>query len=237
MSGDASAIHTAVVLPGLDGTGFLLKEFAVALEPFFRVRTVRYPTHEPHDYGGLLELVRVQLPQEDYIVIGESFSGPLALCLAQEEPVGLKGIVLGASFARLDLPAKTVLSSLVGVVPPHFVPIRLLAPFLLGHWSTPELRDRLRQALSEVAPHVLAARARAALAVDLLRAGRAVRRPVLCLRARSDRLVPKSAAQELARLAPDMQVRDIVAPHFLFQVAPRECAGAICDFRNKIEGD
>lgn len=236
MSIDGSTIRTAVLLPGLDGTGLLMAEIVAALESSFRVIVVRYPTREPFDYDELIGLVREHLPADDYILVGESFSGPLVLRLALEAPAGLKGIVLGASFARLDLPLKAVLSRLAGFVSPHVVPTSVLAYFLLGRWAAPERRRRLRQALAGVAPEVLVARARTALAVDLLQEGRAVRLPTLYLRASEDRLIPKSTAREMARLAPDMQIRDIAAPHFLFQVEPDESAASIRDFVKTIKG-
>lgn len=74
------------------------------------------------------------------------------------------------------------------------------------------------------------------MTVDLWREGRAVRLPVLYLRASEDRLVPKSTAEQAAALTADMQVRDIAAPHLLFQVAPDECAAAIRDFVGTLEG-
>lgn len=225
-----NGILTAVLLPGLDGTGLLLSDFAKLLETHFSVKVVRYPTHQPFDYDDLMGLVRRQLPTGDYIVIGESFSGPLALRLAQEEPAGLKGVVLGASFARLDLPAKPVLSYLANLISPHLVPTSMLTHFLLGRSATPELRKHLKQVLAIVDPLVLSIRARAALKVDYLGSPQ----PVLYLRANADRLVPKSAAQHLSKIVPDLRIHDIAAPHFLFQVAPYECAAAINDFRQQI---
>jgi pimeloyl-ACP methyl ester carboxylesterase len=229
-----NGILTAVLLPGLDGTGLLLSDFTKLLETHFSVKVVRYPTHQPFDYDDLMGLVRRQLPTGDYIVIGESFSGPLALRLAQEEPAGLKGVVLGASFARLDLPAKPVLSYLANLISPHLVPTSMLTHFLLGRSATPELRKHLKQALAIVDPLVLSIRARAALKVDYLGSPQTVLQPVLYLRANADRLVPKSAAQHLSKIVPDLRIHDIAAPHFLFQVAPYECAAAINDFRQQI---
>ena len=40
----------------------------------------------------------------DFVVVGESFSGSLALMLATRRPVGLRGVVLCASFVRFPLP-------------------------------------------------------------------------------------------------------------------------------------
>ena len=74
------------------------------------------------------------------------------------------------------------------------------------------------------------------MTVDLWREGRG--RSVACALSagKRDRLVPKSTAEQAAALTADMQVRDIAAPHLLFQVAPDECAAAIRDFVGTIEG-
>ena len=79
-------------------------------------------------------------------------------------------------------------------------------------------------------PRVLAARAREALAVDLVKSGVRPAHPALYLRASADRLIPRSAAGDVARLSPDIATKDIEAPHFLFQAAPEACARAIRDF-------
>ena len=93
------------MLPGLDGTGALLEDFAAALAGHFDVEVIAYPHDELLGYSQLCGLVRMRLPQQDYVLIAESFSGPVGLALAAERPAGLKALVLCASFARIDLPA------------------------------------------------------------------------------------------------------------------------------------
>ena len=225
-----------VLLPGLDGTGSMLMEFAAALQEFTDVRVIRYPPSELWDYDALLDFVRPQLPDTPHVVIGESFSGPLALRLARERPPGLKGIVLGASFARLDIPLKKVLAGLAGAISPRMVPTEVFAAILLGRWSTAQHRRRLRSALREVFPEVLSWRAKAALAVDLVHEGE-IGLPILYLRASKDRLIPKSAVDAIGALAPHVQVREIAAPHFLFQIAPKECAAAVRSYYDSITMD
>jgi len=229
-----NAARTIVLLPGLDGTGLLFKDFKATLERFYAVRSISYPVDVPLSYDELLPLVRARLPTGDFIVVGESFSGPLALRLAVDAPSGLKGVVLGASFARLDLPLKSVMSRLVKFVPAHRIPIHVLAFFLLGRWTTPDRRLELAAALSRVSSDVLTARARATLNVDLVKDARRLAVPLLYLRASADRLIPSSAARSLAGIAPAMTVQEITAPHFLFQTAPEACADAIRHFGDAI---
>jgi pimeloyl-ACP methyl ester carboxylesterase len=227
--------RTIVLLPGLDGTGLLLKDFKAALERFCAVALISYPVDVPLSYDELLPLVRARLPAGDFIVIGESFSGPLALRLAMDATPGLRGIVLGASFARLDLPLKSVLASVAKFVPVHRIPMHVLAFVLLGRWAAPEFRLELAAALSRVSSEVLTARARATLDIDLVKGARRVALPLLYLKASADRLIPSSAAQSIASIAPAMTIQEITAPHFLFQTAPEVCADAIQRFSEAID--
>src|SRR5260221_9695174 len=65
---------------------------------------VAYQAHEPLDYEGLFPSVRAACPPTgEFVVLAESFSGPLAVMLAASEPQGLRGIILCASFIRSPL--------------------------------------------------------------------------------------------------------------------------------------
>lgn len=226
--------YQIVILPGLDGTGIMLQRFSAALAADFRVKTICYPPLEPLNYDGLLEWVRKQLPANDFIVIGESFSGPLALRLGQERIPGLQGIILGASFAKLDVPLKFVMKRLARMVSPRLIPSRMLTAYLMGKGATPELRQQLKEVLRTVASEVWQVRAAEALSVDLFASGQTISQPVLYLRATKDQLVPKSAAQRLAGIAPDLFICDIDAPHFLFQLAYEDCIAAIRHFSKRL---
>lgn len=75
---------SAIVLPGLDGTGVLLEDFAAALSEHFDVQVIPYPADKPLRYPQLCAFVRERLPPGDFILVAESFSGPVALRLAAE---------------------------------------------------------------------------------------------------------------------------------------------------------
>ncbi len=75
---------TLVLLPGLDGTGILFTPLVVALGNGRRVIVVTYPTSEKaQTYAKLHEVAGAALPPSGPLVLlGESFSGPLAISLA-----------------------------------------------------------------------------------------------------------------------------------------------------------
>ena len=90
-----------VLLPGMDGTGILFEPFLESLPESISPIVVTYPCDMPLSYAELLQVIEAKLPSaEPFIVLGESFSGPLALRIAASCPPGLKGLVLSASFAR-----------------------------------------------------------------------------------------------------------------------------------------
>jgi pimeloyl-[acyl-carrier protein] methyl ester esterase len=232
-------------LPGLDGGGLLLEDFVRALGAHFDVQTIRYPPAEALGYDQLQDFITPRLPAKPFILIGESFSGPLALRISASRPPPpcLLGVVLGASFARLGpAPLRRALRSALWVAAP-FIHIGIaafplakaalpwaLSPLLLGRWATPEGRRRLGEALAQVSPHVLTFRAREALSADLAGGGTRPAHPALYMRAAADRLIHRSAARGVAALSDSVRIIEIEAPHFLFQAAPFACASAIRDF-------
>jgi len=82
-----------VLLPGMDGTGQLFEPFVAALGEEFSVQVVRYPATEPLGYAELASLVRAALPTDrPFVLLGESFSGPIAISVAASAPPQLKEV-------------------------------------------------------------------------------------------------------------------------------------------------
>jgi pimeloyl-ACP methyl ester carboxylesterase len=96
---DRSATTEIVLLPGLHGTGHLFADFARECPSAFVPRVIEYPCDRFLDYRELLPFVRDRLPQDsDFVILGESFSGPLAVMLAAGRPRRLRAVVLVATF-------------------------------------------------------------------------------------------------------------------------------------------
>src|SRR5262245_22389675 len=88
-----------LLLPGLDGTGALFDPFVRALSAEIAPQIVRYPSDQPLGYDALEPMVAQHIPaREPYAILGESFSGPLALRLARRQEGDLVGVVLVATF-------------------------------------------------------------------------------------------------------------------------------------------
>ena len=218
-----------LLLPGMDGTGRLFAPLCAHLPPTIEPRTIAYPGDHALDYRELAELVRPQLPTSGrWFVLGESFSGPLALRLADERPPGLAGIILVASFASSPLAWLPRWSHAL-VRPALFHGLGLAPRHALGlARCPPEITALLRESLAAVAPAVMAARARAILELAAPPASEALRElPALLLAARHDRLIARRHTARLQALLPRAQLHWLAAPHLLLQACPEQAAAHI----------
>ncbi|HEY8360357.1 MAG TPA: alpha/beta fold hydrolase [Ramlibacter sp.] len=223
---------TLVLLPGMDGTGDLFAPFVNAVH--LRVQIIRYPTARPLDYVGLKALVRAELPtNEPYVLLGESFSGPIALSIASERPQQLQGVVLCCSFAKNPRPGLGALRGLVNLLPER-PPMKILETLLCGRFATPGTRAALSRAMCQVSPAALRARLRAVISVDAVAELRAIKVPLLYLRAAEDRVVPSAASRLVLANAASASCVELVAPHFLLQTVPEEAARVVEEFVDRV---
>ena len=80
---------TVVILPGMDGTGMELTDFVAALAPELEAIVVTYPNDRPMDYAGHEVVARASLPiDRPFVLLGESYSGPIAISIAASAPPG-----------------------------------------------------------------------------------------------------------------------------------------------------
>jgi pimeloyl-ACP methyl ester carboxylesterase len=218
----------------MDGTGDLFEPLVSALGPEVEVIVVRYPD-EPLDYRAHEAVAWSALPKNrPYLVVGESFSGPVAVAIAARQPPGLLGYVLASSFVVRPSSVLAVLEPLLKFLSLHRVPTPVVDYFLMGRFASPELRAMYARALTRVSPRTLVARLRAIARVDVRTMFSRVAVPGLYLRATEDRLVSKASARLFERLASRARVVDIVAPHFLLQSNPVAAAQAIKEFAGEV---
>jgi pimeloyl-[acyl-carrier protein] methyl ester esterase len=228
--------HSMVLLPGMDGTGLLFQPFIKALPAHLKPHLVSYPATEPLDYAALLPMVRAALPRDTpFILLGESFSGPLALMAAAEAPPGLRAVVLCASFIQSPVPwLPRALRFFLSPGLFRLAPSSARARALLGDFATPSLRALLDRANATVTPSVMAARARAILDVNASAALRACAVPILYLRAEHDRMVPRECWQLIFDEKPSAKGICLPGPHLLLQALPAAAVKAIEAFAESV---
>jgi pimeloyl-[acyl-carrier protein] methyl ester esterase len=221
---------TLVLLPGLDGTGDLFAPLTERLPKSLSTRVVTYET-DCCSYVDCVIAARSALPADQpFVLLGESFSGPVAVALAAERPAGLMGLIFCASFIRSPSSLLTALKPLVEFGPAIRPPAMLMAAFLLGRFETPERRAQMIQTIERVPAATLKNRLLAVANVDETHAARRIQVPCLYLEASDDRLVSASSAREVAAAVPHLQTQKINGPHFLLQANPVDSASAILAF-------
>jgi pimeloyl-[acyl-carrier protein] methyl ester esterase len=221
-----------VVLPGLDGTATLHAEFVASVSPAFdSVTVVSYPPDKALGYAALEALVREQLPPATpFVLLGESFSGPIALSIAADPPANLVGLVLSTTFAKSPVPLLASFAALPRIAPVHALPLSVLSWVLFGRWAKPHLEASLQSALAAVRPSVLRFRAAAALRANVLSRLGSISVPILYLHATHDRLLSAAASRHIRCALPQCTAVDVAGPHLLLQAAPIECARAVGAF-------
>src|SRR5437016_1461076 len=94
-----------ILLPCLNGTAHLFDEFIAKCPSEFEPIPISFPTDQIHSYESLATEIYNQIEGDSPLVIlGESFSGPLALRFAAMQPAGLIAVVLVASFVMPPVP-------------------------------------------------------------------------------------------------------------------------------------
>lgn len=218
----------AVLLPGLDGSAALRREMVAALAPELDVTVVGYPHHLVQSYGELADLVATLLPRDQsFVLIAESFSGPIAIDLASRRPHGLCGLILCATFARTPRPLLAPLRRLVKLMRRPLWPMPLVMAVMMGRWATPAWKARLHDALKTLELRVFHRRMMDVATVDATPQARTIDCPVLYLQARHDRVVPARSAAELRACTQHMETVEMEGPHMLFAAKPLECAANI----------
>jgi pimeloyl-ACP methyl ester carboxylesterase len=227
-----AATHpTLVLLPGLDGTGKLFDEFVKSLGSSVESLIVAYPKERSLGYDELEALVLAALPRDRrFILLGESFSGPLAIRIAARAPAGLVALILCATFAKNPFPWLGWVRPLAAYLPLKSLPRWVRAPLMWGSASPQRAPKQMERAMAGVAPDVIRRRIGALLAVDETAALARLHLPILVLEAAHDRVIPAAASRWILRIQPGAELAQIHGPHLLLQTRPAECAAAVLQF-------
>jgi pimeloyl-[acyl-carrier protein] methyl ester esterase len=222
---------TAVLLPGMDGSGKFFSDFVSCLGANVVAKVVSYPKNEQNTYAELCQLVEKELPKDDpYIILSESFSGPIGISLAAKSPPGLLGLFLCCTFARNPVTAPKILSAGLPFLPVWSKLVWLAAPFLLGPNAPSRVISALEAELGELPAKTLKSRIYEVLNVDVARELSSIDVPILYMQAKQDRIVSKAAARYMLKVQPSMKIVEIDGPHLLLQREPKAGATMVMRF-------
>ena len=213
---------TLVLLPGLNGTTGLFNPLIESVQDEFNVLPIAFPTQEKRTYQELATDIMAQLAdiKGKYIILGESFSGPLSLFISERKPSGLIGLVLVATFIKAP-------NLKLGRFLPWTIGFSLAKPLYsvrlaISKKENQSLISAISTELQSVSPSVLSHRIEQIFAVNATESLRNCEVPVVYFRGTKDYVVPKKNLNEILSIKPDVKVVKFNAQHFLLQSNPAQ---------------
>ncbi|WP_339670449.1 alpha/beta hydrolase [Dasania marina] len=215
-----------MLLPGMDGTGNLFDPLLDALSGF-DCEVIALPESGSQDYLSITKYVKEKLPKSDFILVAESFSGPVASRLAKEDIKNMRGIIFVATFlsapSRLLIPiAKALPLKLLSSLP--FA--ELFHKYLfLGPSASNDLVQLFQSTVRSLTSNLI--KARLSSMQSLVCSLEPIELPVAYIQAASDKLVSAHKAIEFSRHFKNIIIKTIDGPHFILQAQPVQCAVVI----------
>ncbi len=218
-----------VLLPGMDGTGTLFKPLLNQLTDH-KCQVIALPKSGPQDYVTLTNHVKNALPDGEFILLAESFSGPIAVQLAQMKMAHLKGIIFVATFIS---PPRKWLINVARNLPIKWLNRLPAAQFIqkLLFFDTnvsPEMLSLFNEIIQSIPSIVLSSRLKSIATLDTLRFNCLL--PTLYISATQDKLVSTSKLKEFQCCFENLSIQSIQGPHFIAQSKPKECGQVIMNF-------
>lgn len=227
---------TLVLLPGLNGTAGLFEPLMESAREHFSLLPVSYPTTKPNSYSELTSyvLAEIEKVEGEFVLVGESFSGPIALFVAEKKPPGLRGVVLVATFV-------TAPNYSVGKYLPWGVGFTLAKPIYKVHLALSRdfragkkysIMSSISRELQKIPPHVLKFRIQEIFTVDATKALRNCEYPLVYFRGLKDLVVPKKNLKKILSLKPSVKVVEFNTQHFLLQSKPEQAVAELKIFES-----
>lgn len=204
---------TLVLLPGLDGTDVFLRPLVAALSPRIETVVVGYP-ESVTTYAASLDVVRrATAGLSRFHVLGLSYSGPVAVMLAAEEPTRVRSVVLAATFVRAPRPLLKRLRLVCTASTLWAWRIARRVPVWLFESRDAPVRRAKAETLRRVPARTFAARVRAVVDVDVRALLRRCRQPILSISFEHDTLVPRRNVDDIVREVPLAKIVAVPGGH------------------------
>lgn len=219
----------------MDGTGQLFARLVRELDGKLSADVIAYPATEPLGYAALIAKVEATLGEGPVLLLGESFSGPIAIELARRHPDRVRGLILAATFARS--PVFQFVARIGSRLDFRLFPAPLMRAFLMGGHRDDELAGEIERLVALLPQDVVAMRMRDVAKVDVRTAFAAVTCPILVLHGENDYLVATSDARRELATHPLAIAKFMPGPHMLLQIRTAAAAAEICAFAALIAQD
>ncbi len=223
-----------VLLPGLDGTGELFEPFLEMLPKDINTQVIRYDNCKETEYEELVEYVKSQLPDEDFILIAESFSGFIAYQIALERPKNLIHILAVATFLQNPRPKLlgTIRSLCLLSLPiPKVIINKLLLNY--NYSSDDNVADLLQNIIKSVPNNLLYHRLQ-----EIKKLEKPIKKimiPVTYIQAEGDYLVPAKSLDDWSEVSIKLKVHVVAGGHLVLQANPVRCAQVLMEIINNAE--
>jgi len=219
----------------MDGTGNLFSPLISELSDF-DCEVITLPMAGPQDYQTITEVVKGKLPQEEFILVAESFSGPIGIALAKECIENLKGVIFVASFLS---PPHRILLGFARVLPIKLLSSLPLAAIFhrvlfLGSSAKKELMELFQHTVLSLPSSII--KARISSMHSLVATYDDIGLPVGYIQATSDRLVHSNKVDDFRNTFKNVIIKTINGPHFILQANPVEGAVAISELAHLLIG-
>ncbi len=215
-----------VLLPGLDGTGNLFRSILRFL-PTEDVIVIALPEVGEQTFEALTEYCQTKVPKEPYILVAESFSGPIGIELAAKDTGLMMRLILVATFASPPKPFVSRLCSMLPIKGLMRLPFSSLASRLLFlGFNTPiEIIDNFLSSVASVPSEVIAQRLQVVSSFECGVAS--IKVPVIYIQPTNDILVPRKCFSAIEKIAGNIELKRVRGPHFILQSDPEACAQII----------
>jgi pimeloyl-ACP methyl ester carboxylesterase len=226
-----SNMTTLLLLPGLDGTGMIFAPLLAQFPAGIEAKVVNYPVDRVMSFQEHVAYASKHFPhKKPFVLLAESFSGPIGLQLLASPPDNLAGAILVATFAHYPRP---FLLDASGYIPQSLI-LKMFSTalfcryFCLGGAPSGTV-NLFRKALLSVKLSVLSHRLKILSelppAPDLK-----FTKPILYIQASNDRLVPTQAVLPLQKILPQLRVEQLPGPHIILLTQPEKGARLISNF-------
>jgi len=227
-----------IFLPGLDGTGELFEPLLNELPKHIETMVISYPSNRLFTYKELTNLVILSLPKdENFMLVAESFSGPIAYTIAKTKPKKLISIIFVATF--LNNPRPAILNFLIKVPFQYMlkipIPLFVLKSIFFTNDTDKSILLNFQQILKSISIKTIAYRIKQIALLN--KPLNKINMDVYYILAKNDKLVPYKVLKLFQKLFNNVQIYSINSGHLVLQSLPLECADIIIKIFNdrKIE--